>query len=539
MLGARRPGLLPGRTPFTSTSQRAARDLVIGAILQRQPFIALTGENGVGKTEVVEAVIASLGGASAKASAAKASAIRFVRAGNPLPALLSLGRVLRQIGGGELPGSGEEAVAQVLHTLTARRHGEDQVVLVVEEAETLDDQALAFLETLPGMVGRPAVQILFVGGPAFWTLLEGARFGGLRERITTRAILEHLGEEEVGGYVRHRLELVGWRRGDAPGLPALLEAVRGGEGNPSRINARLEQALRSGAGDALPAAPSNASALPPGGRRRSRPLGVLAGLLAVMALVLLTGRVFYRGLPYDFASPPRVGPSPAPASAPASTDVAPAPSQVAPAPPPVPAAVPAPVPQALPHPVAVPAAPVAPRMPAPPAPVGTPMPTAMAPTPLAPTPLEPTPLGPVASAPTPLAAPLPPAEPRAPRPRAEALANAPARIDEATTPEPKSGVLADRRVVIHYRADSVAGEAEAQSIATRLLPGAGSTETRAVADVPRAANIRYFFAQDEGAARDLASMLGRGGTSWSVRDFTTYEPKPRAGTIEVWIPPRS
>jgi hypothetical protein len=47
--------------------------------------------------------------------------------------------------------------------------------------------------------------------------------------------------------------------------------------------------------------------------------------------------------------------------------------------------------------------------------------------------------------------------------------------------------------------------------------------------------VRYFHADDAGAAARLAGRLGRG---WAIQDFRGYEPSPSPGTLEVWVPDR-
>jgi len=94
-------------------------------------------------------------------------------------------------------------------------------------------------------------------------------------------------------------------------------------------------------------------------------------------------------------------------------------------------------------------------------------------------------------------------------------------------------------VVIHFRSASPADEREAGRLAAALGTDAGSAQTRAVADVPRTAMIRYFFDEDKEAAQNVARTLGRAsGMTWAVRDFTSYRPGPSPGTIEAWLPPR-
>lgn len=109
----------------------------------------------------------------------------------------------------------------------------------------------------------------------------------------------------------------------------------------------------------------------------------------------------------------------------------------------------------------------------------------------------------------------------------------PSREPLPSTPE--SAVASGPRVVLHYHDG---GAAEADRLAA-LLTGQGSRfgriETRAVPGTPRAATIRFFHPEDVGAAWELEAALRATGDDWQVRNFTSYHPRPRRGTLEVWI----
>jgi hypothetical protein len=55
-------------------------------------------------------------------------------------------------------------------------------------------------------------------------------------------------------------------------------------------------------------------------------------------------------------------------------------------------------------------------------------------------------------------------------------------------------------------------------------------------------SVRYFFARDRAASQRLVEELGRfsgGRTSLApdqASDFTHFLPKPRPGSVEVWLP---
>ncbi len=223
-----------GAAMFPAESHRRALDLVAGAILERVPFIAMTGNKGVGKTTVLEAAIARLA----------EQPVRFIRVGNPLATPLTLGRMLIQIANSGHGDPDENDEKRALIALRARQGSEEQVVLVVEEADTLRPQALSFLQLLTRISepDSPLLQMLFVGRPSFWGLLEPAEFRELRERITVRAAVEPFSPEEAKSYIVYRLEREDPAGSRALSDRAIADVVRDGGGIPLRINALLDRA---------------------------------------------------------------------------------------------------------------------------------------------------------------------------------------------------------------------------------------------------------------------------------------------------------
>ena len=92
------------------------------------------------------------------------------------------------------------------------------------------------------------------------------------------------------------------------------------------------------------------------------------------------------------------------------------------------------------------------------------------------------------------------------------------------------------RVVVHYREGATA---EADHLAAALAgadPKFSHVEVRAVPSTPRAPTIRFFHPEDVGPAWELEAALSTTGNTWEVRNFTGVQPKPRRGTLEVWLP---
>ena len=114
---------------------------------------------------------------------------------------------------------------------------------------------------------------------------------------------------------------------------------------------------------------------------------------------------------------------------------------------------------------------------------------------------------------------------------------------QATTAEVDPALPAGEiRVFIHHVADQRDG-ALAQRLAD-YLRGQGFTvaDIRPVDFSIGKPSVRYFFARDRAASQRLVEELGgfaAGGASLGpdhASDFTHFVPKPRPGSVEVWLP---
>jgi hypothetical protein len=98
------------------------------------------------------------------------------------------------------------------------------------------------------------------------------------------------------------------------------------------------------------------------------------------------------------------------------------------------------------------------------------------------------------------------------------------------------------RVFIHHAAADQPGAALARRLADQLRrEGYAVVVVRQVRFRVTAPGVRYFFAADREAAARLLRTSARfvapraGRASGAPADFTHHQPKPRAGTLEVWI----
>ena len=83
----------------------------------------------------------------------------------------------------------------------------------------------------------------------------------------------------------------------------------------------------------------------------------------------------------------------------------------------------------------------------------------------------------------------------------------------------------------------------ASEIAGQLRGGGLSViDIRRISGTISSGSVRYFFPADREAATALTEMLeqiyrGRNDPrEFRLLDFTTYTPKPRERTLEIWLP---
>jgi hypothetical protein len=123
---------------------------------------------------------------------------------------------------------------------------------------------------------------------------------------------------------------------------------------------------------------------------------------------------------------------------------------------------------------------------------------------------------------------------------AESNAQSPAlRLEDLSSP-----TIPDSRVYFHYSTLEEGGEETARQYAHYVLDnGFLSIEIRPVNVAIKTASVRYFYEDDRAESVKLGQALqqltisrGLPQVSYTVVDFLRFTPKPRKGTIEVWIP---
>ncbi|MDP9056957.1 MAG: AAA family ATPase [Pseudomonadota bacterium] len=224
---------------FESQSHRHALSYLSRAMAQGEGFIIVTGEDGAGKSTLVSQLVAAIDpvglttaqlcGEFAGEDIIPVIARAFGLAANPC----NMGDI-----------------GAIEYFLQDEARAGRRCLLVVDEAQLLPIAMLEQLRVLADLQlgAHPLLQILLIGQPKFSSRLK--RHPALKElrlRVLASHHLAPLEPQEVEGYVRHRLECVGWngRPSFDPGVYASVHRASGGL--PRRINQIVDRILLLGA----------------------------------------------------------------------------------------------------------------------------------------------------------------------------------------------------------------------------------------------------------------------------------------------------
>ena len=206
-------------------------------ITRRKGFILLTGEVGAGKTTLLRAVLERI-------PPDTETALVFNTAGLGSIDLLKL--VLTEYGLNAGPGASKAdhliALNKFLLARLARGHN---TVLVIDEAQNLGAEALEEVRLLSNLETdtEKLLQIVLTGQPELLEKLSDSSLRQLRQRIAIEHHVEALRPDEVGIYLRHRVEVAGGKYEDifAPGLEPIFYSAS--LGCPRLISLLADRAL--------------------------------------------------------------------------------------------------------------------------------------------------------------------------------------------------------------------------------------------------------------------------------------------------------
>jgi type II secretory pathway predicted ATPase ExeA/TolA-binding protein len=222
---------------YPGSEHQAAYSLLEYGILSQAPFMVLTGDPGMGKTSLLQKLIAEHG------SKHKIGLVTNARYDieQLLPwILLSLGLSTKRLDPIEAYHIFSEFLAQ--ESKRFRR-----VILIVDEAQSLGAELLEELRLLSNMNDGKTLklQIILSGQPDLQTLLQRIDMTQFAQRIVVDYHLKPLSEIDTANCIRHRIQVAG-------GQPSLFTnkacalVHRLSRGNPRLINQVSDIALTYG-----------------------------------------------------------------------------------------------------------------------------------------------------------------------------------------------------------------------------------------------------------------------------------------------------
>ncbi len=169
----------PSYSPLRLDSRGLDGELV-QAILSRRGPVALTGNQGSGKTRLLRRVVPLL----------RRNRVRVVEVGSPKRAPLDVCGIMDQVVGPDCPDVAQDRAGRFYAVLAKPRGDETHLALLVDDAHLLTAQAVAYLElmAMAARAGPLPLQIVLVGRPHLWDRLP--REGSLSSQgIAVRLVM--------------------------------------------------------------------------------------------------------------------------------------------------------------------------------------------------------------------------------------------------------------------------------------------------------------------------------------------------------------
>ena len=221
---------------FVLSAHHATVAALIDGVMQGQPFLALTGPRGSGKTTVASAIRDELLGRS----------VRVLEVNRKDGAEISLRTIASQVLGKPESGMTDDDIERLFDVMTMREVLDQKFALIIDDAECLQADALGYMRLLAILARDAMPRIVFVGGPEFWDTEYAVR-SDLQALITARWEMPRLSPGESRAFIE---QSVAPTEADfaAGGVEAL---VRHGDGLCGRIAALVSfgRELRVGTRD--------------------------------------------------------------------------------------------------------------------------------------------------------------------------------------------------------------------------------------------------------------------------------------------------
>jgi MSHA biogenesis protein MshM len=206
------------------------------ALKSGEGFIKVSGEVGTGKTLLCRKLLNEM-----------ADQYQFAYLPNPCLSAEQIHAALANELGLKVDptASSHSVLEQIHHRLIELASQNRPVVLLIDEAQALSDEALEVIRLLGNLETeqRKLLHVVLFGQPELDERLASQQLRQLRQRITFSYRLRALEKDEVASYIQHRLHLSGYRGGPLFTSASLKLLTRASRGVPRLINILAHKVL--------------------------------------------------------------------------------------------------------------------------------------------------------------------------------------------------------------------------------------------------------------------------------------------------------
>jgi type II secretory pathway predicted ATPase ExeA len=215
------------RFSFNHPSYDEARSYLKYAVAEGEGFVVITGAPGTGKTTLIGSLLAELDNARVKVATI---------AHQKLDPRSLVERVNDAF---DLPVDNDTApLPQLMRFLNQNNQSGGRAILIVDEAQTLNHEALEELRLLSNLQNHDGLllQVFLLGQEQLLDMIHVPEMEQLQQRMIAASHLEPLQLEETIAYIEHRLRKVGWQNDPDFNEESLNLIHKFSAGIPRRIN---------------------------------------------------------------------------------------------------------------------------------------------------------------------------------------------------------------------------------------------------------------------------------------------------------------
>lgn len=206
-----------------------ARAYMTYAFMRAEGFVMITGRPGTGKTTLIGTLVGQLEGKNVHTAHLVCTQLRA-------DDLLKL--VAYEFGVSPAITEKGELLQRLTQQFKSWHREGKRSLLIVDEAQDLSISAMEELRLLTNIQinAKPLLQIFLLGQPELRKLMLRPELEQIHQRVIAASHLQPLSIEETEAYIRHRLEVVGWRADPLISRTIYPLIHKFSEGVPRRIN---------------------------------------------------------------------------------------------------------------------------------------------------------------------------------------------------------------------------------------------------------------------------------------------------------------